>query len=101
MAFAFGALGWAAKRYDYPAAPMILGVVLGQSFERAVVQSAEIGRGSLSVYFHRPIALVLLALAVLMAAGPTIFKQLRKRRDPGAPPPGAPRPSETLQSLGV
>jgi putative tricarboxylic transport membrane protein len=101
MAFAFGAVGWAAKRWDYPPAPMILGVVLGQQFERAVVQSAEIGRGSLSVYLHRPIALSLLAIALIMALGPTVVKRLRKRRDHGAPPDPPAQPAKALQSLEV
>jgi putative tricarboxylic transport membrane protein len=85
MAFVFGAIGWAGKRYGYPLPPMILGVVLGQSFERAVVQSAEIGKGSLTVYFHHPIAMVLLGVALLMAFGPTLFGWIRRRR-PDQPP---------------
>jgi putative tricarboxylic transport membrane protein len=101
MAFAFGAIGWAGKRYDYPLAPMILGVVLGPMFERAVVQSAEIGRGSLSVYLHRPIALALLALALIMALGPSVVQMLRKRRDRGAPPSPPAAPAEVLHSLEV
>ena len=35
----FGALGWAMKRYDWPAAPMVLGLVLGPMFESSLRQS--------------------------------------------------------------
>ena len=83
MAFVFGAIGWLGKRYDYPLAPMILGVILGTPFERAVVQSAEIGRGSLSIYLHRPIALSLMALVLLMAFGPSLFGRIRRTRGGG------------------
>ena len=38
MLVAFGALGWAMMRYDWPAAPLILGLVLGTIFENSLRQ---------------------------------------------------------------
>ena len=93
LVFAFGVIGWVLKRYEYPLSPLILAVILGNQFEQAVVQSQEIGRGSFTVYLHRPIALTLLAIVVLMAFGPAIVKWLRRRRRTDvAPVDQTPRP---------
>src|SRR5699024_4220973 len=38
IAFVFGIVGLAGKRFDYPAAPLVLGLVLGNIFETALVR---------------------------------------------------------------
>ncbi|MFO4940860.1 tripartite tricarboxylate transporter permease, partial [Salmonella enterica subsp. enterica serovar 1,4,[5],12:i:-] len=40
IAFAFGVIGYFMKRYDYPAAPVILGLILGELFEKSLVQTS-------------------------------------------------------------
>jgi hypothetical protein len=84
LAFIFGIVGWFAVKYDYPLAPMILGIILGGPFERSIVQSSEIGRGSLTVYFHHPIAMALLAVVIAMVVLPTLISRLRRKA--GKPP---------------
>jgi putative tricarboxylic transport membrane protein len=79
LAFIFGIVGWFAVKYDYPLAPMILGIILGGPFERSIVQSSEIGRGSLTVYFHHPIAMALLAVVIAMVVLPTLISRLRRK----------------------
>ena len=66
----FGVLGWLMKRYDWPAAPMILGLVLGPIFENALRQSLTLSHGSGMIFVTRPIAAVLLALALLAVTAP-------------------------------
>jgi putative tricarboxylic transport membrane protein len=65
-----GVLGWLMKRYDWPAAPMILGLVLGPIFENALRQSLTLSHGSGAIFVTRPIAAVLLALAVIAVTVP-------------------------------
>ncbi|MET0452334.1 MAG: tripartite tricarboxylate transporter permease [Mycobacterium sp.] len=84
LAFIFGIVGWFAVRYDYPLAPMILGIILGGPFERSIVQSAEIGRGSMAIYLDHPIALTLLAIVAAMVILPPVISRLR--RSAGKPP---------------
>jgi hypothetical protein len=79
LAFIFGIVGWFAVKYDYPLAPMILGIILGGPFERSIVQSSEIGRGSLTVYFHHPIAMGLLAVVIAMVVLPPVISRLRRK----------------------
>src|SRR5213593_1253029 len=63
---AFGLLGYVMRKLDYPAAPLILGVVLGAGMERALRQSLMMSEGSLSILVSRPISAVMLSLAALV-----------------------------------
>lgn len=78
LALAFGAIGFFMKRYDYPAAPLVLGIILGTLLEEALVQTSAMGGGDFSIFLTRPIALVLFALAILILAGPFIAKGARQ-----------------------
>ncbi|MCF6334549.1 MAG: tripartite tricarboxylate transporter permease [Spirochaetales bacterium] len=59
----FGIAGWILKKYGYPGAPIVLGMVLGKlaetNFRRAVIM------GGYEIFFTRPISLILLILALL------------------------------------
>jgi putative tricarboxylic transport membrane protein len=66
----FGILGWLMKRYDWSAAPMILGLVLGPIFENSLRQSLTLSHGSFTIFVTRPIAAVLLALALIAVTAP-------------------------------
>jgi putative tricarboxylic transport membrane protein len=79
---AFGALGWAMKRFDWPAAPMILGLVLGPMFESSLRQSLTISHGSAEIFVTRPISLSLMVCAVLFVAVPVIAHLMGKRTGP-------------------
>jgi putative tricarboxylic transport membrane protein len=74
MLGAFGLLGYAMRRLDYPAAPLILGLVLGDSMERALRQSLMMSQGELSILVSRPISAVMLGLAVLILILPLFRK---------------------------
>jgi putative tricarboxylic transport membrane protein len=80
MLIGFGALGWAMMRYDWPAAPMILGLVLGTIFENALRQSMTLSHGSVAIFFTRPISAVLLACAAAAILAPFIYKLATSRR---------------------
>jgi putative tricarboxylic transport membrane protein len=66
----FGVLGWLMKRYNWSAAPMILGLVLGPMFENALRQSLTLSHGSGTIFLTRPIAATLLLLALLAVTAP-------------------------------
>ena len=70
---AFGLLGYLMRKLDYPTAPLVLGLVLGDSMERALRQSLMMSQGDISILF-RPIPSVLLAIAVLLLAIPLVRK---------------------------
>ncbi len=64
MLAAFGLLGYAMRKLDYPSAPLILGLVLGDNMERALRQSLMMSQGDLSILWSRPISATMLALTV-------------------------------------
>jgi putative tricarboxylic transport membrane protein len=83
--FGFGVLGWLMKRYDWPAAPMVLGLVLGPLFENTLRQSLTLSHGSGMIFLSRPISAVLLVCAALAIAVPTITAVLMRNRTVDAP----------------
>ncbi|MNW05970.1 hypothetical protein D3C71_2022990 [compost metagenome] len=62
------------KKFDYPGAPMILGIVLGPVMEQSLGQSLIMSNGSYSILLSRPISLTLLILAVIWVATPIVLK---------------------------
>lgn len=61
---AFGLLGYPMRKYNYPAAPLVLGVILGDmadvNLRRALIRTA----GDVTPFFTRPISLVLVAITL-------------------------------------
>ncbi len=66
----FGVVGYLLRRLDIPAAPIILGMVLGDLMEQAMRQSLMISDGSMAIFFTRPISLTLLLLAFVSITNP-------------------------------
>jgi putative tricarboxylic transport membrane protein len=75
----FGLLGYLMHKLDYPAAPLILGLVLGDSMERALRQSLMMSQGDLSILVSRPISATMLFLAVALLFLP-LFRKFNKWR---------------------
>jgi putative tricarboxylic transport membrane protein len=69
----FGLVGYGMRKLDYPSAPLVLGLVLGDPMEKALRQSLMMSQGDLSILV-RPIPSVLLALAALLLVVPLFRK---------------------------
>lgn len=65
VCLAFGVLGWGMKRVGFPAAPMVLGVILGPLTERYFLTSLANAHQDWTVFFTRPISATILGLAAL------------------------------------
>jgi len=85
VVFLFGLVGYAMKRLNFPMAPLVLGLVLGPLFEKALVQTSAIGDGNLLILFTRPLCLTVLIVAALLLAGPSVIARLRPGRRPTPP----------------
>src|SRR6267142_2646449 len=86
----FGVVGYVFKKLDYPLAPLVLALVLGDMAENALRQSLIMSQGSLAIFFNRPIAGVITAVAVFFFMMPIIAPWWRRLRGlPAATP--APR----------
>lgn len=84
----FGVLGYLFKKLDYPLAPMVLALVLGDMAESALRQALLISGGNPIVLFKPPIALPLMVAAIIIFFWPTITAQLEKRKKKGSVGPG-------------
>jgi len=63
-----GAIGYALRKFDLDPAPLVLGLVIANIFELSLRQSLVMSNGDWFIFFQRPIALSLLALAATLIA---------------------------------
>ena len=85
---AFGIIGFALRRFGYPMAPLVLGIVLGDLLEKSLRRGLVLSDGDLSPFFTRPIAGVLFAGIVLIVLLRLVA--LRRRFSGPAPTTEAP-----------
>ncbi len=76
LMFIFGVVGYLMRKLDYPMAPAVLAIVLGPLAEPAMRQSLIISNGSPMVFFERPIAGSIMAMAILFLLLP-VFKLVK------------------------
>jgi hypothetical protein len=76
-------IGYVFKKLEYPVAPLVLAMVLGDRAEVAFRQSMLLGGGSLGVFWGNGIAGTLSTLALLIAAYPFVAGW-KSRRSAGA-----------------
>lgn len=78
----FGVVGYAFKKLQIPLAPLAIGLVLGDMTETALRQSIIMSRGSLSIFFTRPIAATCTIIALFLFILPSLrimFPWMRDR----------------------
>ena len=78
MTIPFAILGYAFKKLDCEPAPLLLGFVLGKLMEEYLRRALTISRGDPTVFFTRPLSLVLLILAgilLVLVFSPKIAKK--------------------------
>ncbi len=81
----FGVLGYFLKRFDYPVAPCVLGIILTslleENYRRGIILHGNVF-GLIGSIFTSPISLVLLIVIVVMFATQTnAYKNWRAKRD--------------------
>jgi putative tricarboxylic transport membrane protein len=81
----FGVLGWLMRKFDYPAAPVVLALVLGPQLETNFRRAVTISRGDYATFLTHPIAAVILVVAVLSLVWPVLVRIFGKRGEPLLP----------------
>ena len=79
VAMGFGVVGYVFKKLDYPLAPLVLAMVLGDRAEVAFRQSMIVSHGSLAVFWSSGIAGSLMTLALTLAVWPVAARLVRAR----------------------
>ena len=70
----FGVVGYVFKKLDYPMAPMVLALVLGDRAEDSFRQSMLISQGNLSVFFTNGLVGTIMTLGLIMLFWPLVNK---------------------------
>ena len=65
---AFGLVGFVLRMQNYPMAPLVLGIVLGDLLEKNLRRGLVLSDGDLTPFFTRPISAVLMLIIVLTVA---------------------------------
>src|SRR4249919_3612168 len=81
LLYLIGGIGYLLRRYDFPTAPVIIGMILGPLAEQNFRQAMTISAGDWTVFFTRPLSATILALAALALFGPKLY-QLAVRPKP-------------------
>jgi len=81
MTVPFAILGYAFKKLDCEPAPLLLGFVLGKLMEEYLRRALTISRGDATVFFTRPLSLVLLIIAAILLVLVFSPKIARKREE--------------------
>ncbi len=81
---AFGILGYFMKRYDYPVAPLVLGVILTPIIDENFRRGIQLAHGSASQFFlgmvSNVVPLVILAIMILtvMVSSPKLMARIKR-----------------------
>ena len=80
LLYAVGIAGYFMRRFDFPAAPVIIGMILGPLAEQELRRALTISQGDWTVFLTRPLSATLLALAAAALLGPHIYAYMNRRR---------------------
>jgi putative tricarboxylic transport membrane protein len=72
MMLVFGVLGYFLKKCNYPLAPLVLAIVLGDKAEEAFRQSLLASQGSLGIFFSNSLVGTIMALSFIALFWPMI-----------------------------
>jgi putative tricarboxylic transport membrane protein len=81
----FGVIGYVFKKLNYPLAPMVLALVLGDRAEDAFRQSMLASKGGLGIFWANPLVGTVMTLAIASLAW-SLIATLRDRVSPKAEP---------------
>jgi putative tricarboxylic transport membrane protein len=80
MMVVFGIAGYAFKKLQYPLAPLVLAVVLGDAAEASFRQAMLISQGEMSVFFSNGLVGSLTGLALFLLFWPVISLGIARMR---------------------
>lgn len=80
LLYAIGLLGLMMRRFNFPAAPVVIGMILGPLAEAQMRNAMSIGEGKWSVFVERPGSLSLMIVVIAVLVLPRAMKLLRGRR---------------------
>ena len=80
LLYGIGVLGVVMRRFDFPTAPVIVGMILGPLAEAQLRNAMSIGEGSALVFLQRPVSLILIVVVVAVLVLPRLAKRWSERQ---------------------
>ena len=74
MLTAFGVMGFFMRRFDYPVAPVVVGLILGPVAEAQLRRALQISLGDPMVLVQSPMSATLLAIALVALIAPFVLR---------------------------
>jgi putative tricarboxylic transport membrane protein len=84
----FGLMGYVFKKLDYPLAPLVLALVLGDRAEDSFRQSMLLSQGDLAIFYANSLVGTITTLSLLLLFWPLISRALEVIRGRAAQPTG-------------
>ena len=78
--YIIGVIGFVMRRYGFPVAPAIIGLILGPLAEQQLRRALAISQGDLTVFVTEPLSAALLVIAAAALFGPLIWRWRQTRR---------------------
>jgi putative tricarboxylic transport membrane protein len=75
LLYAVGLLGLVMRRFNFPTAPVLVGMILGPLAEAQLRNAISIGEGSPMIFLQRPMSLGLLVVIALIMLLPWLLKK--------------------------
>jgi len=88
LLYVIGIIGFLMRRFDFPTAPVVIGMILGPLAEQEFRRAMTISNGDWTVFFTQPLSAGLLALALVGLAGPKLYTFARRQTPRPARTPG-------------
>ena len=82
LLYAIGVLGVVMRRFDFPTAPVVVGMILGPLAEAQLRNAMSIGEGSARVFIERPVSLILIGVVVAVLVLPRLLRRWVNRARP-------------------
>jgi putative tricarboxylic transport membrane protein len=80
LLYGIGIIAMFMRRFDFPTAPVVIGMILGPMAEQALRQAMTISQGDWTTFLTRPISLGILLLAVVALVGPRLWGLFARKR---------------------
>jgi putative tricarboxylic transport membrane protein len=78
LLYAIGLLGLVMRRFDFPTAPVVVGMILGPLAEAQMRNAVAIGEGRWTIFLQRPGSLALLLVIAAVLVLPLAVRWLRR-----------------------